>query len=221
MDKELRLIITRKCNYDCYFCHGEGVEKNAKEEFNSDDYEYLVDFCKRKYGWNTVTITGGEPLVRNDILDIVQKIKKLDVKTTIVSNGELIDRNMSCFNEIDRLNVSIHSMNEDTYDSIIQRKNKLSKVIHNLSQLRNLNKKIDIRINMTIVRGQNDDIENMKKIISLAKKVNASIKIIELFTDKKEQIVPIYEIKKELIKLNFKVLEEYTHKIGNNKNKLI
>ena len=78
MDKELRLIITRKCNYDCYFCHGEGVEKNAKEEFNSDDYEYLVDFCKRKYGWNTVTITGGEPLVRNDILDIVQKIKKLD-----------------------------------------------------------------------------------------------------------------------------------------------
>lgn len=213
MDKELRLIITRKCNYDCYFCHGEGVEKNAKEEFNSDDYEYLVDFCKRKYGWNTVTITGGEPLVRNDILDIVQKIKKLDVKTTIVSNGELIDRNMSCFNEIDRLNVSIHSMNEDTYDSIIQRKNKLSKVIHNLSQLRNLNKKIDIRINMTIVRGQNDDIENMKKIISLAKKVNASIKIIELFTDKKEQIVPIYEIKKELIKLNFKVLEEYTHKI--------
>ena len=29
MDKELRLIITRKCNYDCYFCHGEGVEKNA------------------------------------------------------------------------------------------------------------------------------------------------------------------------------------------------
>ena len=163
MDKELRLIITRKCNYDCYFCHGEGVEKNAKEEFNSDDYEYLVDFCKRKYGWNTVTITGGEPLVRNDILDIVQKIKKLDVKTTIVSNGELIDRNMSCFNEIDRLNVSIHSMNEDTYDSIIQRKNKLSKVIHNLSQLRNLNKKIDIRINMTIVRGQNDEIENMKK----------------------------------------------------------
>lgn len=213
MSKELRLIITRRCNYDCYFCHGEGVIKNVKEELNIDDYKYLVEFCKKKYGWNTVTITGGEPLIRNDIVDLVKKIKELGVKTTIVSNGEFIDKKMECFEAIDRLNVSIHSMNEETYDSIIQRKNKLSKVINNLSQLRNLNKKIEIRINMTVVRGQNDDVDNIKKIISLAKKINASIKIIELFSDKKEQVVPIYEIKTQLLKLNFKVLEEYTHKI--------
>lgn len=32
MEKELRLIITRACNYDCYFCHGEGVDKNCYAE---------------------------------------------------------------------------------------------------------------------------------------------------------------------------------------------
>ncbi|MGN1012479.1 MAG: aminotransferase class I/II-fold pyridoxal phosphate-dependent enzyme [Clostridia bacterium] len=213
MNKELRLIVTRKCNYDCYFCHGEGVEKGTKEVFDSKDYKYLVDFCKRKYGWNTVTITGGEPLVRDDILEIVNCMKELDLKTTLVSNGELIDRNMACFEGIDRLNVSIHTLNTNLYDQIVQRKNKLSRVIYNLSQLRNLNKDIDIRINMTVVKNQNDTIEEFKNIISLAKKVNASIKIIELFSKNKEEIVPIYEIKKKLIELNFKVLEEYTHKI--------
>ena len=213
MNKELRLIVTRKCNYDCYFCHGEGVEKGTKEVFDSKDYKYLVDFCKRKYGWNTVTITGGEPLVRDDILEIVNCMKELDLKTTLVSNGELIDRNMACFEGIDRLNVSIHTLNTNLYDQIVQRKNKLSRVIYNLSQLRNLNKDIDIRINMTVVKNQNDTIEEFENIISLAKKVNASIKIIELFSKNKEEIVPIYEIKKKLIELNFKVLEEYTHKI--------
>lgn len=213
MNKELRLIISRRCNYNCYFCHGEGVEKGAKEVFDAADYKYLVDFCKRKYGWNTVTLTGGEPLIRDDAFEIVQNLKDLGVKITIVSNGELIDKKIQCLDGIERLNVSIHSMNSDVYDSIVQRKDKLGRVIYNLSELRNLNKKIDIRINMTVVRGQNDSIEEMKKIVALAKKINASIKIIELFSEDKKQIVPLYEIKENLLRLNFKVLEEFTHKI--------
>lgn len=161
MNKELRLIITRKCNYDCYFCHGEGVEKGTKEILNENDYEYLVDFCKRRYGWDTVTLTGGEPFLRNDIKNIITKLRDIGIKITVVSNGELIDKNMECFEYIDRLNVSIHSLNEQKYQDIVQRENKLKKVIHNLYQLRKLNKKIDIRINMTIVHGQNDDINDI------------------------------------------------------------
>ena len=66
---------------------------------------------------------------------------------------------------------------------------------------------------MTIVRGQNSSIGDMKEIINLAKKINASVKIIELFSQDKEKVVPLYEIKQNLLKLNFKVFEEETHKI--------
>lgn len=40
MNKELRLVITRNCNFDCYFCHGEGVEKGTKEMLTCDDYTF-------------------------------------------------------------------------------------------------------------------------------------------------------------------------------------
>ena len=128
LKKELRLVLTRKCNYDCYFCHGEGVEKNCKDLMNSSDYEFLLSYCKNKFGWDTVTLTGGEPFVRSDIDEIIDSAYKLNMKTTVVSNGELIKKHLPSFNKINRLNVSIHSFEDTTYTKIVGRKNKLSKV---------------------------------------------------------------------------------------------
>lgn len=223
MNKELRLVITRNCNFDCYFCHGEGVEKGTKEMLTCDDYTFLVEFCKEKYGWNTVTLTGGEPFVRKDIDKLIDNIYNLGVKLTVVSNGELISNHFDSFGKIDRLNVSIHSFDEEKYNKIVQRKNKLEKVLSNLAQLRNLNSNIDIRINTTIVKNQNDSIEDYKRLLEFAENLNASIKIIELFSENKKDIVSLEEIKSIFLELGFKIYEEYNHKIElyNGKTKII
>ena len=223
MDKELRLVITRKCNYNCYFCHGEGVEKTTKDLLLPDDFRFLVSFCKEKYGWNTVTLTGGEPFMRKDISDIIDCLYDLGVNLTVVSNGELINKYYDKFEKIDRLNVSIHSFNNITYDKIVQRKNKLLKVKSNLSELRNINSNIEIRINTTIVKGQNDSIDDYKNLLQYAETLNASIKIIELFSEDKNSIVSLEEIKTNFLEFGFKVLEEYNHKIVlyNGKTKII
>lgn len=211
--KDLRLVITRNCNYDCYFCHGEGVERGTKELLNADDYAFFSMFCKEKYGIDTVTITGGEPFVRKDINEIVTKIEDLGVKITIVSNGELLNLNYDTLKLVDKLNVSIHSLDNNKYDSIIQRDGKLKKVLNNLVELRNLNNDIKICINTTIVKGQNDDIQDYKNLISLSEKLNASIKIIELFSEDTENIVPLEKIKSDIVSLGFKIYEEYHHKV--------
>lgn len=223
MNKELRLIITRKCNYDCYFCHGEGVEKNTKDLLQAEDYQFLVSFCKEKYGWNTVTLTGGEPFMRKDIADIIDKLYDLGISLTVVSNGELINNYYNKLDKINRLNISIHSFDEDIYDKIVQRKNKLPKVKSNLSELRNFNSNIEIRINTTIVKGQNDALKDYKNLLQFAESLNASIKIIELFSNEKKDIVPLEKIKFIFMNLGFKVLQEYDHKIElyNGKTKVI
>lgn len=223
MNKELRLIVTRSCNYDCYFCHGENVEKGTKSMLNSEDYKFLLKFCKDRYGWSTVTLTGGEPFVRKDIDEIIKNINELDIKLTVVSNGELIAKHFETLARIDRLNVSIHSFDEEKYNQITRRENKLNNVLSNLSQLRNLNQNVDIRINTTIVKGQNDSIEDYKRLIEFAENLNASIKIIELLDGDKNKIVTLDEIKNIFINLGFKIYEEYNHKIElyNNVTKVI
>lgn len=223
MNKELRLIVTRKCNFNCYFCHGEGVEKDKKEFLTCDDYTFLVKFCKDKYGWDTVTLTGGEPLIRRDIDKIIDSIYNLGIKLTIVSNGELISNHMETLKKIDRLNVSIHSFDKEKYSKIIQRNNKLERVLLNLAQLRNLNPDISIRINTTIIKNQNDTIEDYKRILKFAEDLKASIKIIELFSENNDEIVKIEEIKNMFLKLGFKIYNVYNHKIElyNGKTKVI
>lgn len=208
MNKELRLIITRACNYNCYFCHGEGVDNNCKTLLDSDDYLFLVKTCKSFFGWNTVTLTGGEPFVRNDCKDIIEKLNNEDIKITVVSNGELLDKYYDSMAMIERLNVSIHSLDEDKYSKVVQRQNKLKKVLYNLMELRNRNKKIDIRINTTIVKGLNDDDKSFDKLLLLAKNLKASIKIIELFSNNKDEIVPLNEIQNILFSKGFKLKEQ-------------
>ncbi len=208
MNKELRLIITRACNFNCYFCHGEGVDINCKSLLDSDDYLFLAKTCKMIFGWNTVTLTGGEPFIRNDCKEIIEKLNNEDIKITVVSNGELLDKYYDSMSMIERLNVSIHSLEESKYSKVIQRQNKLNKVLYNLMELRNRNKKIDIRINITIVKGLNDDDKSFDELIALAKKLKASIKIIELFSINKEEIVPLSEIQNILFSKGFKLKEQ-------------
>lgn len=190
---------------------------------DANDYEFLLSYCKNKYGWNTVTLTGGEPFMRKDVSDIISKANDLGIKTTVVSNGELINRFYDSFQKIDRLNVSIHSFDEKIYSSIVSRNNKLNVVMNNLAQLRNLNNTIDIRINTTIVKNQNDSDDDFKKLIDFAENINGSIKIIELFSEDKNLIVPLFEIKNKLLNLDFKILEEYNHKtvLFNGKTKIV
>ena len=208
MKKELRLIITRACNYNCYFCHGEGVEADCKSLLDSDDYLFLAKTCKKLFGWDTVTLTGGEPFVRADCKDIIEKLNNENIKITVVSNGELLDKYYDSMPMIERLNISIHSLDENKYSKVVQRQNKLKKVLYNLMELRNKNKKIDIRINTTIVKGLNDDEKSYDWLILLAKKLKASIKIIELFSTNKDEIVTLSEIQGTLFTKGFKLKEQ-------------
>ena len=55
---------------------------------NCDDYKFLAEFCKNKYGWDTITLTGGEPFMRKDASDIIDSLYNLGLKITVVSNGK-------------------------------------------------------------------------------------------------------------------------------------
>lgn len=118
-ERELRLLLTQKCNFKCGFCHKEGVSECKKEVLNADDYAFVYKLLRNWYGWHTVSITGGEPLCRSDLNEILKKLCDEDAKITLITNGSLLDRHLDICSYLEKLTVSFHPTDNSKYQNII------------------------------------------------------------------------------------------------------
>ena len=69
MIDSLRISITQRCNLDCAYCHKEG-QLSSDKELSLEEIRKVVDAAK-EVGINKIKITGGEPLLREDIIEII------------------------------------------------------------------------------------------------------------------------------------------------------
>jgi len=86
--------ITTKCNLKCKHCYSDSVEQAAPDELSTEEAFRLMDDLS-KWGIGLLVIDGGEPLCREDILDVVKYASSKGIRTTIGSNGTLIDEAMA------------------------------------------------------------------------------------------------------------------------------
>ena len=89
----LRISLTEKCNLRCTYCMpAEGVALSPRKELMtaSEIYEIAKVFVAN--GVDKIRLTGGEPLVRKDFVEILKKLSTLGVKLSITTNGILVDR---------------------------------------------------------------------------------------------------------------------------------
>ena len=70
----LRISITNRCNVDCIYCHHDGMLESSDEM--TPDEIYQVCRIAKSLGVEKIRLSGGEPLVRRDIVEIVEKIKE-------------------------------------------------------------------------------------------------------------------------------------------------
>jgi MoaA/NifB/PqqE/SkfB family radical SAM enzyme len=83
---EACLIVTYRCNAKCYMCHTWQYPSKKNDEFSSD----LVD--KLPSGLSFINITGGEPFLRSDIEEIIEKALKKTKRLVISTNGYFTDK---------------------------------------------------------------------------------------------------------------------------------
>ena len=82
----LRISVTQRCDLDCFYCHREGCEVEDRE-MTPDEIKKLVEIGK-EFGIEKIKLTGGEPLVRDDIVDIVAKINDVNFEDiSMTTNG--------------------------------------------------------------------------------------------------------------------------------------
>ena len=81
------ILFTNGCNFRCPFCHNKDLVLPGEESVFVDENEILDYLGKRKGILEGVNITGGEPMLHNDLPDLLQKIKALGYKIKVDTNG--------------------------------------------------------------------------------------------------------------------------------------
>ena len=173
----LRITITNRCNENCIYCHHDGIV-SSKEEMTPDEL-YTISKIAKKIGVKRMRLSGGDPLVRKDIVEIVEKIASLDFKDiSLTTNGVLLEKYAQGLKDagLDRVNVSLDTLNRDTY-----------KYVTNMDYLNQAKAGIlkaievglyPVKINMVIMKDINE--HEIKDMFEFCKEHGIILQLIEL-----------------------------------------
>lgn len=156
---DLRVSLTDRCNLRCSYCMpAEGLEWLPDESvLTEDEIVRLVRIGVQQLGIREVRFTGGEPLVRRGLVDIVRRSHELGVETSLTTNALGLARMADALVAagLDRVNVSLDSIRPETFHAITRR-DRLKDVLAGLEAARAAGLG-PIKINAVLMRGHNDD----------------------------------------------------------------
>lgn len=107
------LCVTNKCNLKCWYCYGEHPYRNRCLEFTKEELTGIITGL-RGMGTQIVQLQGGEPLLRNDLKELVLQIKKQGMICDLVTNGVLIPERIETVKLLDTICISLDGPQELT-----------------------------------------------------------------------------------------------------------
>ncbi|BDC35830.1 MAG: GTP 3',8-cyclase MoaA [Candidatus Methanoliparum thermophilum] len=115
--RSLRASITKRCNLNCIYCHMDG-QLAGGEELSLDEIKRICNIFPR-LGVKKIRISGGEPLVRKDCVDIIAGLKNFD-EISMTTNGVFLADKAEDLKQagLKRVNISIDSLKDDLYSRI-------------------------------------------------------------------------------------------------------
>jgi len=156
----LRVSVTDRCDFRCTYCMAEDMSFLPRQEILS--FEEMDRICSAfiRRGVTKIRLTGGEPLVRHGIIDLIEKLsrhlKTGDLKElTLTTNGSQLTKYADKLVELGvrRINVSLDTLNSDRFTEIT-RFGKLDKVLAGLQAAKNAGLKV--KLNTVALKGQTD-----------------------------------------------------------------
>ncbi|GGA81882.1 GTP 3',8-cyclase [Flavobacterium palustre] len=173
----LRISLIEKCNLRCTYCMpAEGIALTPKKELMTADEVFAIAQTFVNNGVNKIRLTGGEPLLRKDFPEIIEKLAQLETEISITTNGILIDRHIEVLKlfKVKKINLSLDTLVPSKFNTITLR-NQFEKVIDNLHLL--LNNDFKVKVNVVLIKGFNDN--EIIDFINLTESLPISIRFIE------------------------------------------
>ncbi|MEE8187478.1 MAG: GTP 3',8-cyclase MoaA [Nitrososphaerales archaeon] len=156
-DLRISLNSSGHCNFGCIFCHREGITDPYLQPMTPDEIRRIVELCVDS-GVTTVKLTGGEPMLRPDIVEIVEQINSTGVKEiSMTTNGTRLAKLASSLrtNGLQRVNVSLHSLKMETFKFLTQS----TRLDETLEAIRSAiaSGLTPVKLNMTLLKGINEN----------------------------------------------------------------
>ncbi len=203
----LRLSVTDRCDLRCTYCMAEKMTFLPKSDLldASELEEVASAFIAR--GVRKIRITGGEPLVRRNIIDIMERVSKhlghgLD-ELTLTTNGTQLQKHASDLVRVGvkRINVSLDSLNPETF-SRITRGGRLAQVLDGIAAAQSHGLKI--KLNVVVLK--QDNLDELPAMIRWAHARDIDVTLIEAMpmgeieADRFDQYTPVSDVKANLAK---------------------
>jgi len=120
----VRVSLTDRCNFDCVYCHNEGLGDTRgpmaprEHEMSTDDVVRFLEVA-REYDVDAVKFTGGEPLLREDVEEIVRRTPDA-MEVSMTTNGTMLPGRAEALVDagLERVNVSLDSLDPESFAEV-------------------------------------------------------------------------------------------------------
>ena len=155
--RSLRISIVDKCDLRCTYCMPEDQHFLKREELMTrEEIATIARLFVERYGIDKIRLTGGEPLVRPDAVDIVRDMVKLRVSLGLTTNAMNLHKHLDGLWDagLRKLNVSLDTFDAERFKQIARRDGYWN-VWNNIRAAHD--KGMRIKLNMVVMRGVNDN----------------------------------------------------------------
>ncbi len=206
--KSIRVSITERCNLRCFYCHREGEWHKHVEEMTPEEIERILRIA-RDLGIRKVKFTGGEPLYRDDVVEIVARAAPLmDRDVSLTTNGTLLEKFAYELKEAgaNRVNISLDTLDREKY-------RKITGLDMLPDVLKGIYAAVDaglnpVKLNMVLLKGINED--EIEDMIRFSAEAGAILQIIELETPVEREQTSFFQ----KYHVDPKFIEEHLEKIA-------
>ncbi len=203
----IRISVTERCNLRCFYCHREGENYSHNSEMTPKEMERILKIA-RMLDIRKVKFTGGEPLMRDDIVEIVRRASRLmDKDVSMTTNGTMLKKYASLLKNagLMRVNISLDTLDREKYRKITGL-NYLQDVIDSIYEAVKLF--YPVKLNFVLLKGINDD--EIEKMIKFSADTGAILQVIELEVPVEKENLSFFQ----KYHLSPKFIEEHLEKIA-------
>jgi len=176
----LRVSLLEQCQLRCRYCMPGSVQPyTARDRWLSPDEIARVVTLLRARGLHKVRLTGGEPLLRDDVVDVVAALRAPigDGELALTTNGVLLSSKLDALREagLARVTVHIDTLRDDRYEALMGTGASPGAIVDAVARARATLD--DVKLNVVVQRGANDD--ELLSFLALSRTLSVEVRFIE------------------------------------------